>query len=126
MLKFYEFCYTTYYKGEDIYSESYGIICENKPKQENIQITWDNIKKVYEEYGMFLPFCLYDTKKGKKISFFNTMSTIKEKRTPILEMALKIKTIEQYPSINEILKYPNGKLAIQYLIERGLTILSHN
>lgn len=126
MLKFYEICYSTYYKGDIIYSENGGMICEDEPKQENIQITWDNIKEIYKEYGMFLPFCLYDTKKGKTISFFNTMSIIKEKRTPILEMALKIETIKQHPSINEILNYSNGDLAIQYLIERGLTILSHN
>ena len=67
-------------------------------------------------------------KRGRRISFFHfelrnrKTWDIKEWKENQLDIILNIKYEEYTPSINEVLKWHNGEKAIQYLIERGLTI----
>lgn len=100
----------------DIYAEK---ISRNIPKNEVIDINWDNIEEWYRKLNIYLPFILTKTKKGLKIIFPNKIinSSIKQWKK---DLNIKIETIwkEYTPTIQEILKYRDSDIAIQYLAEK--------
>lgn len=128
MLHYYRVLYTTYNNGVKVGNTSGSVIAdENEIKEKTIPITWENLKEVYYNFGLELPFNIWDFKRGRVISFFEGCLTdknrrdIKEWKTPELNMKLVI-TYEIIPcSLNDILNYWNSEKAIQYLRERNLS-----
>lgn len=128
MLHYYRVLYTTYNNGVKVGNTSGSVIAdENEIKEKTIPITWGNLKEVYYNFGLELPFNIWDFKRGRVISFFEGCLTdknrrdIKEWKTPELNMKLVI-TYEVIPcSLNDILNYWNSEKAIQYLRERNLS-----
>lgn len=128
MLHYYRVLYTTYNNGVKVGNTSGSVIAdENEIKEKTIPITWENLKEVYYNFGLELPFNIWDFKRGRVISFFEGCLTdknrrdIKEWKTPELNMKLVI-TYEVIPcSLNDILNYWNSEKAIQYLRERNLS-----
>ena len=128
MLHYYRVLYTTYNNGVKVGNTSGFVIAdENEIKEKTIPITWENLKEVYYNFGLELPFNIWDFKRGRVISFFEGCLTdknrrdIKEWKTPVLNMKLII-TYEVMPcSLNDIINYWDGEKAIQYLRERNLS-----
>lgn len=129
MVKAYRGQATTYMDGKEIHIATAGkTLSETKPEDKTFKINWDNLDSILSECGILLPFNTWNFKKGRIISFFETNCTrkhlrdIKEWKTPI-DFTLKIEYKEYEPSIEEILKYHGGELAIKYLVERGLSVV---
>lgn len=128
MLHYYRVLYTTYNNGVKVGNTSGFVIAdENEIKEKTIPITWENLKEVYYNFGLELPFNIWDFKRGRVISFFEGCLTdknrrdIKEWKTPELNIKLVI-TYEVIPcSLNDILNYWDSEKAIQYLRERNLS-----
>ena len=128
MLHYYRVLYTTYNNGVKVGNTSGSVIAdENEIKEKTIPITWENLKEVYYNFGLELPFNIWDFKRGRVISFFEGCLTdknrrdIKEWKTPELNMKFVI-TYEVIPcSLNTILNYWDSEKAIQYLRERNLS-----
>lgn len=128
MLHYYRVLYTTYNNEVKVGNTSGFVIAdENEIKEKTIPITWENLKEVYYNFGLELPFNIWDFKRGRVISFFEGCLTdknrrdIKEWKTPELNMKLVI-TYEVIPcSLNTILNYWDSEKAIQYLRERKLS-----
>lgn len=128
MLHYYRILYTTYNNEVNVgNSRGFIIADESEVKEETIPITWENLEEVNYNYGLNLPFNIWDFKRGRIISFFEGGLTdknrrdIKEWKTPELNMKLVI-TYEVMPcSLNEILNYWDSEKAIQYLRERNLS-----
>lgn len=128
MLHYYRVLFTTYNNGVKVGNTSGFVIAdENEIKEKTIPITWENLKEVYYNFGLELPFNIWDFKRGRVISFFEGCLTdknrrdIKEWKTPELNMKLVI-TYEVIPcSLNDILNYWDSEKAIQYLRERNLS-----
>jgi hypothetical protein len=99
---------------------------DNEPKDEKVQVTWDNLNDIRQKFGLALPFNIWNYKKGRVISFFNASLfnrktwDIKEWKESDLDLCLQITYIKAHPCIDDILKWHNQEQAIQYLKERGI------
>lgn len=129
MLRFYHVYYTTYHNGIEIGKE-YGYGCFDKaPVEEDIAITWDNLNEMYREHGLCFKFNIWNFKRGRVVSFFTDRlfkkdyRDVKEWKTSDLHITLTIRYKEDNPSIKRVMEYHDGEKAIQYLIERGLTVV---
>lgn len=132
MLKFYRTYFHTYNKGHLIGSHSGRALTEEneRPKEEIINFTWENLLSLYSKYGILTSFSLWNMKKGRLISFFTDSlifvksweKDIKEWKEKELDLTLQISVEEYTPSIQEVLEWHDGKKAIQYLKERGLSV----
>lgn len=103
---------------EDKYIECFHSnmeLLEIKPKEEDIEITWDNLEEIQKKYGPGLGN-IYKRKKG--LIFRNE----KQWKTHSLNYIIKVRYKEIDPPINWLLNYWEGSKAIQYLSERGLNI----
>lgn len=84
---------------------------------------------MYHKYSLCFKFNIWNFKRGRLVSFFTDhwfekeYRDIKEWKTSDLHITLTIRYKEDSPSINEVMRYHDGEKAIQYLIERGLTII---
>ena len=114
MLKYYFCVYHNYYKGKKISSTVGGYCIDENRESTKIKITWDNI----ENYLSKLQVDCRETKKGKKLYFFESLKAVKEWKEKNLEMELEIEYREIEPSIQQILNFSDCKKAIQYLKER--------
>lgn len=128
MLHYYRVLYTTYNNGVNV-GESCGftIADENEIKEKTIPITWENLKEVYYDYGLNLPFNYWNFKHGRIISFFEgafrdkNRRDIHERKTPVLDMKLVITYKVCHCSLKDIINYWDSEKAIQYLRERNLS-----
>lgn len=89
---------------------------------------WNNISELFEENkNEYKDFKLLNTKKGKKLCIYDCCHfkkfTLVEWKDN-LKFTLASKYIKQNPSIEEILKYPDGDVAIKYLVERGMNCIT--
>lgn len=89
---------------------------------------WNNISELFEENkNVYKNFKLLNTKKGKKLYIYDCCHF---KNFKLVEWKdnLKFKLISKYikrdPSIEEILKYPDGDMAIEYPVERGMNCIT--
>lgn len=89
---------------------------------------WNNISELFEaNKNEYKNFKLLNTKKGKKLCIYDCCHF---KNFTLVEWKdnLKLKLISKYikrdPSIEEILKYPDGDMAIKYLVERGMNCIT--
>lgn len=134
MLNFYHIYCKTYHNGELIHSEYlHQLLNENEIKNEKLHIEWDNVNEVFRKYsatalGFYIP---KNFKTGKrKVCFYsnefrasirNTLA-VKE-RTPLnIDFEIEMKKNKSV-SIADILNYKDGERAIQYLIERDLSVI---
>lgn len=132
MLKFYRTYFHTYNKGHLIGSHSGRALAEEneRPKEETINFTWENLQSLYSKYGILTSFSLWNMKKGRLISFFTDSlifvkpweKDIKEWKEKELDLTLQISVEEYTPSIQEVLEWHDSEKAIQYLKERGLSV----
>lgn len=107
-------------------SSSY-FLCEEieKPEDGEISLTWENIAEFYRFHGLKCDFNVWETKKGKQISFFN-FNIFKKETWDIKEWKNKLNLLVSWqykecnPSIDAILKYYDSAKAIKYLKERSM------
>lgn len=124
MLKYYLVCYSTLYNGQVINNNTGHVILDETAaiETQHIPITWENLNTIYNEYGLSCAFNIWNCRKGRKIEFFSWRSAIKEWKTTDFNLERRISYTPYNASIEEILKYHDGNKAIQYLVERGLTV----
>lgn len=124
-MEFYKSFLTLYNeKGERIMRRYCGLkLFEAIPENTVNTITWDNLNDYYFKYGALLPFNLWNRKKGRLISFWETSCRdIKEWKT---ELKLTVKEeyiLEKHINLKAVMEYYDAEKAIQYLKERGLTV----
>ena len=103
---------------------------ENELNDELIKITWENLDKVYMEYGLLAPFTIFNFKNNRIIEFWDwslfcskEYRHISSKKYPVLPLTYKI-TYEEVNnlSIKDILEIAPAEKAIKYLVERGLNM----
>ena len=74
MLTFYQ-CYYHVFKNDILIakSEAGKILCEESqvPENKEFNINWNNLTSWYKLHGLGCPFLLFNTKKGRVISFFH-------------------------------------------------------
>ena len=128
MFNFYRYYTITYHNGEEIKTKMCGeILTDTAPENFTEELTWDNLKEKYSDHGLCYPFNIWNLKRGRRVSFFNSIGEryakdIKEWKEP-LNISVKHEYVLFNPTINYVLNYFNGEKAIQYLVERGLTVL---
>lgn len=125
MLQMYVAEYTLYHEGKKMDYIVNGFpwhFMENDNNFEPVEktvinITWENVKSIKEEYkDIFIPLFISETKRGIIVN------NIKQWKTHSLNLQLIITCRLYTPSIKEVLEYSNGDKAIQYLVERGVQI----
>lgn len=128
MLHYYRILFTTYNNGVKVnYTYGHVIADESEIKEKTIPITWENLEEIYHNYGLSLPFNIWNFKRGRVISFFKGGLTdknrrdIKEWKTPTLDMKLVVTYEVWRCSLNTILNYWDSEKTIQYLCERNLS-----
>lgn len=132
MLKFYRCYYETINKGQMMYGDFARVLVDenDKPQNETIQITWDDLEQIHKKYGIYVGFNVWTRKKGRIISFFEGSiifkkeyeKDLKEWKEKDLDLQFKVSVKEYTPSIQEVLDWHDGEKAIQYLKERGLSV----
>lgn len=107
---------------------------EEPPADKTINVSWDNVDDVLEKYGAFLPFSVHNgwmKRAGHRRIEFDSVwfvwrkdkpAHIKEKETPNPNIRVEVEWVETSPPIEDILKWPDANKAIQYLVERGLSL----
>lgn len=127
MLNFYQKRMKLYHNDDIFYVGRYGLVLTSEtPKSYKEDITWENLDEYFRKGR--LPFSTYyDRKKGKIFSYGdkfvdNDYFSIKEWEEP-LNIQIEYDFVPVNPSIKEIMEYPDGEQAIQYLVERGLSIV---
>ena len=130
MLEFYKFSYETYNNNEYISTSSdIGLIEESLVPLEEYSLnitTWDTLSSFYEQNGLLVPFTLLNTKRGRRICFFeprifnkNTWD-IKEWKQKELDIKITFYYTKINPSLDEIYKWKDAEKAHRYLKEHDL------
>lgn len=98
------------------------------PDNHTDNVNWNNLNEYYKKYDLIAPFNIWNTKKGRRISFFNSSIfnkntwDIKEWKTD-LNLTFKHDYMkDDWVSIEDVLKWRDIDKAIQYLKEHGLSI----
>jgi hypothetical protein len=126
-MKFYTVSNKFYYKNDLISYSTNRTLTDENVQNQKIVLTWYNLEEIYSIYGLFLPFNIWQFKKGRVITFFNSITTkhvkdIKEWKIKQLDnMYMTIEFKENIPSLQTILNWSDGEKAIQYLVEKGLS-----
>lgn len=130
MMKFYAIYYITYHNGKQFDIKRAEIICdESKVDEWRVKFTWGNLTELYREIGCHCCFNIWNFKRGRLVSFYNSAfgpayeRDIKEWKHKELNIEVKCEWHEETPSIHKILDWPNGEKAMQYLLERGMNII---
>lgn len=115
----------TYFNDEKIRSDSWLVIIDERESniKETEIVTWANVEKFSGYYGFYS-----QTKKKGKVIYFNLwdryIRPIKEWKDNVTRLSLKTYyTKAENVSINQILNYSKNELAIQYLVEKGISVV---
>lgn len=127
MLNFYQKRIKLYHNGNIFYTERCNLILTsgtlNSYKED---ITWKNLDEYFRK-GKLPYSTYYDRKKGRIFSYGDKFVDSEYFSTKEWEEPLNIQIEYDFshinPSIKEIMEYPDGEQAIQYLVERGLSIV---
>lgn len=97
--------------------ETFPLITENVPSDKSIFINWENAEEQIQEEN--LPMRIQG-KKGKRILqiFAPKIVEIEEKKNPIFALCFEEKAIPAEPSLQKILNYPQGEIALKWILER--------
>lgn len=129
MLNFYLYTVCHYHNDKFISEIDCGeLLTDRKPQDKEYNATWDNIVDIIEEE---LPhfiggYNIRQRKKGMKISFYkggDIWYHIKQWKNPELNVKIKVSYTKVNKSISRILDWSDGEKALQYLVERGLTVI---
>ena len=123
MLGYYNIYSTVFHNNEEIEHCYIGKIITEEPKNKTIKVTWDNLKTIHSKIDC--GFNIINFKKGRVISFFNfnifkkNSWDIKEwkYKNPNITIKIDYVPIKNY-SLQDVLKYHDGKLAYKFL-EQG-------
>lgn len=98
--------------------ETFPLITENVPSDKSIFINWENAEEQIQEEN--LPMRIQG-KKGKRILqiFAPKIVEIEEKKNPIFALCFEEKAILQNPSLQKILNYPQGEIALKWILEKS-------
>lgn len=124
MLNFYHHSTITYRNGKKIKTQYCGrCLTETQPEDYTEELTWENLIEKHSVHGIEYPFSIWKFKRGFRVSFFDTFQKdIKQWKEP-LNLSIEHKYTLYTPSIDEVLKFPDGEKAIRYLVERGISIV---
>ena len=127
MLKAYQVIYRTIINGECVGSDSGMTICEpSDTLNRSTDITWKNVEEIFSKDGLALGFGLMLRRKGKVIYYNDGKHfmerTIKEWKTPDLDVQLIVEYRERKISMHDLMHYHDADVVIQYMKERGLDI----
>ena len=125
-MDFYYVNYITKHCGHVIGSYTGKVLLEDKPEDKHYDITWDNLREVYEEAGLVCKFNIWNCKKGRRVCFFidgliphKWEKDIKEWKNPNLDITLDvIYHVRRDVSISEIMNYHDGAKALKYIEEK--------
>lgn len=133
MLNFYKTYVNTYRNGELISCQYLGeALTDTAPEPFKSEIVWDNLGVIWDKaHGSFgLPFNVSHLKKGCVISFDNwkpfdkNCKPIKEWKDKEIGMSIEIRHKLVEHSISDVLDWHDCNKAIQYLTERGLSVIN--
>lgn len=129
MIDYYRITYTVYrdgvIKSKDCF---YKLLIDEEIKNKEIKLTWKNLKEIYFKLGWFLPFNIWNFKKGRVISFFRlslfdkTTWDIKEWKQKELNMIIKIEYTKEKVTLKELSNF-DIKLVNQFLKEKNLDMI---
>lgn len=127
MLKAYRVTYRTIINGQNVGSDTIMTICESSDAVNRVTaVTWENVEEKYLKYSHIMNFSLMLMRKGKVIYYNDgkhfTGRSIKEWKTPKLDIQLTAEYEERKMSMRELMQYRDADIAIQYMKERGLEI----
>lgn len=114
----------TYFNDEKIRSDSWLVIIDERESsvKETEVVTWANVENFKGYYG----FYSLNKKKGKVIRFSlwnKYIKPLKQWKNDTTHLSLKTYyTKAENISINQILDYSKNELAIQYLVEKGISV----
>lgn len=129
MLKLYRPRYIAYENGTLIWNEIFDkVLLTEEEKETKTKIVtienWEDLEEKYRKYHLCLPFDCYETKKGRKLYYYNSLfSKYKEWKHKELNFKIVIEYEEiEHFSIKDILELKDSERAIQYLKENGLNV----
>ena len=98
--------------------ETFPLITENVPSDKSIFINWENAEEQIQEEN--LPMRIQG-KKNKRILqiFAPKIVEIEEKKNPIFALCFEEKAIPAVPSLQKILNYPQGEIALKWILEKS-------
>lgn len=98
--------------------ETFPLITENVPSDKSIFINWENAEEQIFEKN--LPM-LIQGKKNKRILqiFAPKIVEIEEKKNPTIALRFEEKAILTEPSLQKILNYPQGEIALKWILEKS-------
>lgn len=124
MLKFYICHFNTYNNGELVHYENGGyILTEDVLSNEQHRVDWNNLNDIYEKFGFFCGFGVWNLKRGRVVSFYDisffnkNKKDVKEWKHP-LNIIIEIKYREINPTMEQ-LKHFDAVSVKKYLDERG-------
>jgi len=130
MLEFYRISIEVYNNNEYISTDTRLNLVDDslvilEEYSQNIT-NWNTLSEYYKNNGLWLPFTLYDTKRGRRICFFeprifnkNTWD-IKEWKQKELDIKITYYYTKINPSLDEIYKWKDAEKAHRYLKEHDL------
>lgn len=125
-MDFYKFECNVFVNDECIYTDSSAIgLLEEEPKEENLYFSWDNIIEFFKKCGHAFPATINQNRRGLYLNFYScglTGKKIKQWKNPNLNIRVGITYEKFFPSIQQVLDWPDGIKAIAYLNEKGLKI----
>lgn len=122
-MKFYRVWTRIYHNGKLICTDGRGTTLRNiAPVNKEYDITWDTLNENIER-GYFNSR-YYKKKKGRVFEIFTLMggSYIFKEWKGALNLHGVVFYEEYTPSIQQVLEWPEGDKAIQYLVERGMSV----
>ena len=128
MLEFYLYTAELYHNNKFISDIDCGqLLTDKKPRdKEYYNVTWDNIIDIIKEISLIGGYNIRQRKKGMKISFYkggDIWYHIKQWKSPELNVKIKVSYTKVNKSISRVLEWSDGEKALQYLVERGLTVI---
>ena len=98
--------------------ETFPLITNFVPSDKSIFINWENAEEQIREAN--LPM-LIQGKKNKRILqiFAPKIVEIEEKKNPTIALRFEEKAILAEPSLQKILNYPQGEIALKWILEKS-------
>lgn len=130
MLEFYDIYYVLKNVNESVeLMRSYGgcKCCRGEPERQETLVTWDNAAEEINHIR-FASVELKQRRRGRVLTFSRWLYneegyTFKEWERPELDLVLIKEYEPTKKSIQEVLEYRDGNIAIEYLLERGINYL---
>ena len=128
MINYYIVDVSTYHNSTKIGTRTVDIMCdESKVDETPIAITWENLDEQRERFGALCYFTVWNRKRGRIVDFYDIAfrgdrKLVKEWKNEPLNIEIRREWRKVSPSINEVLCYRNGEIALQYFKERNASI----